>query len=598
MLASQMVEVLPLLAQRQNALSTNRVGDPGQAVLNLWLFFNIGPSHFLLPLLCISLLLARVRRNLLLVNVCITWCICGFASCMLLYAGKQTGPEPSTFLCIAQGSLLYAIPPLCSTAVCALVFSVWSNICWKRGERTRGFYLSILVISPYVVYFTFAAIGALLAAKEPFRVSRTRRFFYCSIDHSGFSAALAIYSAIILLLTMVFNILIGITIWHNNRLLKEATRLPPQTTVTKNGLDKKGLKPEDVQFAIRLGIFGVYIVLGITLSLLSIAAPTSAVPDMVFASMGLAVFLVFGSQPKVWEVWRDLFRRKPREEDQHIPTLTPFHLDPLPGQEQQYDPELGALPPPVPEKVWRSPPASATLQMLQQSPGVASALAYSYGSPQVQPQPLMSEKRALAVRFQESVTVHRPPSTATIPDHPYRTANQDSVPSPRVVAPTSPVDRAQVVQMRGKQPRTSPFGTPIPGKVFIQPDGGQAISSYETQGSATVAAQSYDNASRFLAPGSYESQGNLGMIGAAAGSYQSQYLTPAFVGMDADLPALHSPGASQASRDMPSDLATYNSSAEIGEDDGERSFGSSSGASLEQRLLARVQRTDPIMPRF
>jgi len=86
-------------------------------------------------------------------------------------------------------------------------------------------------------------------------------------------------------MTVVLECWIGVTIWRNNRLLKEVTKLPPSQAYPMEQMkERKGLKPDDVQFAVRLGIFGGYIVVGLTLSLLSIVAPTSAVPDVVFAS--------------------------------------------------------------------------------------------------------------------------------------------------------------------------------------------------------------------------------------------------------------------------------------------------------------------------
>lgn len=56
----------------------------GNGVLTFYLILNLAPSHFFLPLLVITLLLARARRNVLLVNACITWIITGLVSCILL----------------------------------------------------------------------------------------------------------------------------------------------------------------------------------------------------------------------------------------------------------------------------------------------------------------------------------------------------------------------------------------------------------------------------------------------------------------------------------------------------------------------------------
>ncbi|EJD53923.1 hypothetical protein AURDEDRAFT_110618 [Auricularia subglabra TFB-10046 SS5] len=492
-----MDEARPLLAQRSNA-TQSRVGNPGPGVLDLYLFFNIAPSHFLLPLLCTTLLLARARRNVLLVNVCITWIITGLASCLLLYTGNQTGSEPPKMLCTTQASLLYAVPPMVSTSILGLVFQVWNNLVWRPGERTRGVFLSIIIILPYVVYFSFAAVAAMIASRNPLRVDRERRFFYCSINASTFSTIVALFAALLLVITTVLEAWIGITLYRNRQIIKQAD----PTALD----DKKKISGEDLQFAIRVSIFGGYILIGIALSLLSIVAPTSPVPDMVMASMGTAVFLVFGTQPRVWLVWRDVFKSKERQQEEtHVATLTPYHLDPLPGAPQPPGggtprPEMTQVPPlpptpayrpeksygptpraapaprfalmsgaeyahagssavPVSQSLTIPPPTPSYLAqqtgttMTMRSPGytVASQDGYVY------PRSAREEKAMLAARYQTPVATPTPAATprwpvtadsarATMYDHPYRTST--------AVAGPPPHRRPTVV--RGKQPMRPP----------------------------------------------------------------------------------------------------------------------------------------------
>lgn len=291
---------------------------------------------------------------------------------------------------------------------------------------------------------------------------------------------------------------------------------------------------------------------------------------------------MFGTQPKLWLVWRDLFRQAVKEEESHVPTLTPFQLDPLPGQ--QPDPEA----PPVPEKPWMNPSApmqAYNLPTYMPTPGMS--------------QPAMSEKRVLAARFQD-LGSRRPPSTATIADHPYRVASHLAIevePQPRVVTLTSPINQQRVVQLRGKQPLNPPFVASTPVLTNNGPQrfsGGRVLSSYESQSNllAAAAAMSYQDQSRVVVSGeSYESEGPL----VAAASYQSQYLTPTRAFNDRDVDGLPSPTGPGGSIDYTSGNATYNSSS--GDED-QRSFGSSSDASLVQRLEERARRTDPVMPRY
>jgi len=293
---------------RLDATLKSRVGNPGTTVLDIYLFLNIFPSHFGLPILITTLLLARARRNLTLVNMCITFMITGIVSSILLYSGKQTGPEPPPLLCLTQASLLYAVPPMVSMAALALVFQLWSTVVWKPGQKVRGPALFLLLLPPYIVFFGFSLAGAMIGVRIPANVSRNRRFFYCSVRAPMFSNIVAITSAIILFITTIMEVWIGVTLFRNQRTTRPMAERQRRQNREQDRSPKR-LGAEDLQLAIRIGVFGLYIVVGFVISLLSIKAPTSVVPDMIMASIGMAVFLVFGSQPSLWKVWASVFRR-------------------------------------------------------------------------------------------------------------------------------------------------------------------------------------------------------------------------------------------------------------------------------------------------
>jgi len=282
---------------------SNTVDSTSPTVLDIWLFLNIFPSHFALLLLIATLLASKARRNVTLTNMCITWIIVGVVSSLLLYAGKQTGPEPSPMLCVAQAALIYAVPPLVSTSVLALVFQVWIQIVWRRGESAPAAILLPALILPYIVYVAFALAGATIGANNPELVNRDRRFFYCSINFSPFSDTIAMFAAIVLLITVALIVWLGVVLVRNWKAIQpEKNRGMVE--------DDKGIGADDLQLVIRVMIFGFYIFVGMILSILSINAPKSVVPDMVMASMGSAVVLVFGTQPALWTVCRNLLRRE------------------------------------------------------------------------------------------------------------------------------------------------------------------------------------------------------------------------------------------------------------------------------------------------
>jgi len=297
-LVQNATETESVLASTNNAV---RIPNPGKAVLDLYLFFNIFPSHFALPLLVITLVLAQARRNVTLTNMCLTWMIVGFVSCILLYAGKQTGPEPPPLLCMTQASLLYAVPPMVSASVLALVFQLWRGLVWRPGEKTRAIILAALLLLPYIVFFAFAVVGSMIATRKPKIVSRTRRFFYCSIHSPMFSGFVSIWAAVTLIITAGLQISIAVTLYRHRQAIKQRR--------SQQEKPDKGFGADDLQFALRVFIFAAYIIVCLVLSLLSIVAPRSAVPDMIFASVGTGVVLVFGTQPALLRVWVDVFRR-------------------------------------------------------------------------------------------------------------------------------------------------------------------------------------------------------------------------------------------------------------------------------------------------
>jgi hypothetical protein len=96
-----------------------------------------------------------------------------------------------------------------ATAVCALVFQVWLGLFNSKKEavdprwttfrtalvsRLSHFSKKIcsytetnslyqLLVAPYIVYGAWATAAAWLGIRNPMRVSRNRRFFYCSLEH-------------------------------------------------------------------------------------------------------------------------------------------------------------------------------------------------------------------------------------------------------------------------------------------------------------------------------------------------------------------------------------------------------------------------------
>jgi hypothetical protein len=258
-----------------------------------FLFLSVWPSHLGLPLLLLVILLSKTtHRHPTFINMCITWIISGFASCILLYAGKTTGPEPPKMLCLIQASILRGVPPMAAMATLLLVFQMFSVIrsSSKRENAPVDGPLRLLamIAAPYILFLSFSIATAFVGANEPNNISRDRRFFYCSVHSHVITITLSLVSAIILLATFAFEIWIVVVLYKTHISLKRQSPLVSS--------------PLELGLPIRIVIFGAYVVIGTCLSFFNVGPSTSPVPDLILSTVPSAVVLLFGSQPDILRV--------------------------------------------------------------------------------------------------------------------------------------------------------------------------------------------------------------------------------------------------------------------------------------------------------
>ncbi|OBZ71540.1 hypothetical protein A0H81_08424 [Grifola frondosa] len=295
-------------------VSAEEIGPSASADLSVWLFFQIAADHILLPILVATFLLSRsIARHPTVINVCCTWIIAGIISSLLFYVGEHVGPEPSKGLCIAQSGLIAAVPPMTSVAVLALVYHTWASFNPSRVESRRKLskyspLVIALLSAPYIVFAIFAGIGIGLGTQHPEMVNRARRSSTAPSTRIPCNDnTMAIFTALVCIAATILELRLVVMLSRNWRALRRA------------GYDS-GI---DIQLAIRVGIFTLYIL-----------TATIVFPDMFAASVGMAFFLVFASQSDVLRVWR--FWRQSPPKPKQTPrsslsrTLTPqpsFSLD-------------------------------------------------------------------------------------------------------------------------------------------------------------------------------------------------------------------------------------------------------------------------------
>lgn len=258
-----------------------------------FLVLNVWPSHFGLPLLlAIVLFSKRIHRHITFINLCVAFIIIGVSSSLLLYAGSFEGPEPSQMLCLLQASLLYGMPGLSSMAALMLVLHMFLVIrAHYHGQeyldRDHPLKLWAMAVSPYIVFFVCVLTTAAMGASHPERVSRNRRFFYCSLDSLPLTNTLTTVSAVILVATAVLEVWTIIILYRKWKIQRDS--FP-----TRGALE--------LSLPFRIITFGFYIIIALSLSLLSIKSPESPVPDLMIATAATVVMLVFGTQKDILRV--------------------------------------------------------------------------------------------------------------------------------------------------------------------------------------------------------------------------------------------------------------------------------------------------------
>ncbi|KAH9891684.1 hypothetical protein C8Q73DRAFT_762976 [Cubamyces lactineus] len=281
------------------------LGSSAHANLIMWFIFEIGGDQVLLPLLVATFLFSRkLVRHPTMINVCCTWILTGVVSSLLLYSRQQSGPEPDRALCVIQATLIAPVPPMTSTAVLALVYSTWSTFRPFRmiplrgaSKQSRTITLALLA-APYVVHLCFATVALRAALADPSRVTRERRFFYCSVEFSPYTISLCVYTAVVCLIATFLEVHLIIMLSRHRKALRCA------------GLSS-GI---DTQLIIRVGIFVAYVFCGMLVEIVGVLGVHTVLPDMFAASVGTAFFLIFATQPDVLRVWSRLIscRRRPK----------------------------------------------------------------------------------------------------------------------------------------------------------------------------------------------------------------------------------------------------------------------------------------------
>ncbi|KAN0125707.1 hypothetical protein V8E52_000914 [Russula decolorans] len=254
-----------------------------RALFDAWFSLNIIGGHFLVPVLVITFLFSKAKRDATLINFGIILILTSFINCLLLYTSEYLGPEPSKGLCIFQAAGFGASAPTWAIAALTLVVQIRSKVELKTAP-----WLFSMIIMPYIVLIVFMILILVVGFQRPDTVTRERRTLYCSLD----SHLISLFSIGFTLTNCLVAFGLGVSMCYQIcnilRMVREVQRSQIRF----------------IPVAVRLLIFLAYIFLGLLTGLMSIWGRHTYARDIYTSTFGIAFFIVFGSQRDVLRVWR------------------------------------------------------------------------------------------------------------------------------------------------------------------------------------------------------------------------------------------------------------------------------------------------------
>ncbi|KAI5123861.1 hypothetical protein M0805_005678 [Coniferiporia weirii] len=271
----------------------------------MFFLLQILGGHIGVPIILLTLFVAKgVRRHPMLVNFLATWVIYSTSFCILLYLGKQFGPEPPKGICIFQASSIYGTAVLTAAAGLSFVLNLWFSLRDVSSNKSVVDHSSVrnyvLLAAPYVVFVAFLVLTAVFGStSSPSLVSRNRYRFYCTI-HLEIVDIVPALSALMMFAIIIFEVLIATKLYrlHKSFVHMKSNGGPP------------------LHLVVRVGIFSVYSFLSIIACITFWSSSGDELPYIIQSSLPTAAALIFGTQRDLLETWGVIrfwhwIRRKP-----------------------------------------------------------------------------------------------------------------------------------------------------------------------------------------------------------------------------------------------------------------------------------------------
>ncbi|QRV98995.1 hypothetical protein RhiJN_27014 [Ceratobasidium sp. AG-Ba] len=238
-----------------------------------------------LPVLsCTFLFCPSLKRHPTVPNNTLIWtAFSSMTSSLLLFSRQLDAAEPSKTLCRAQSALMLAQPSGVSVAGLAMVWKVWSLV-WNAktnavASKEPFLHSAVLLGSPWLVWALEAAAFAGLQTGSCIH----RITFYCISDNQALGVASGVFAAVLLVLCLFFQVY---------RRYRESRRL-----------GRAEVGEISLPFFVRIMTFTLIVMVALVLCFIATSTFALEVPDIIVSSIGVLMFLIFGSQRDVFEAW-------------------------------------------------------------------------------------------------------------------------------------------------------------------------------------------------------------------------------------------------------------------------------------------------------
>jgi len=246
-------------------------------------------GHICFPVMLLCIFISRhpISGSKLFLHFCFSWVVHSVGFSILFYSGNATGPEPAFGPCILQAVLVYIVPVLETSFLCALVYHLCFTIevILNYKAEMSELRMMMLVTGPYFVSLVPAFAVSVVATTHPEFLYRGDNY-YCALSSHIPTDINATIAGIFLCTSVFLQCRIGLLLYKNRLILKQ---------VMVQGF-------ELFHLFIRLSFFILITVVGVAMVLVVVVDRMNKSRIVYQAALPLLAFVTFGTRLSIYRL--------------------------------------------------------------------------------------------------------------------------------------------------------------------------------------------------------------------------------------------------------------------------------------------------------